>query len=151
MLLTQMWNEEEREARGLRRMSVTVSSPADERKGRDWFHAGLVCRRAAIDAGSVRCSAAVAEQAVPAAHVGLFDSLKNFAADNLGNVLGGDFNLGSIGDLPAVIGEHFNADQLGAGGGKHLRRPDQSGRWRNSGAGCQSGPRIHCRTSRTAR
>ena len=39
--------------------------------------------------------------------------LKNFAADNLGNVLGGDFNLGSIGDLPAVIGEHFNADQLG--------------------------------------
>lgn len=113
MLLTQMWNEEEREARGLRRMSVTVSSPADERKGRDWFHAGLVCRRAAIDAGSVRCSAAVAEQAVPAAHVGLFDSLKNFAADNLGNVLGGDFNLGSIGDLPAVIGEHFNADQLG--------------------------------------
>ena len=38
---------------------------------------------------------------------------KNFAADNLGNVLGGDFNLGSIGDLPAVIGEHFNADQLG--------------------------------------
>ena len=113
MLLTQMWNEEAREARGLRRMSVTVSSPADERKGRDWFHAGLVCRRAAIDAGSVRCSAAVAEQAVPAAHVGLFDSLKNFAADNLGNVLGGDFNLGSIGDLPAVIGEHFNADQLG--------------------------------------
>ena len=106
MLLTQMWNEEAREARGLRRMSVTVSSPADERKGRDWFHAGLVCRRAAIDAGSVRCSAAVAEQ-------GLFDSLKNFAADNLGNVLGGDFNLGSIGDLPAVIGEHFNADQLG--------------------------------------
>lgn len=89
MLLTQMWNEEAREARGLRRMSVTVSSPADERKGRDWFHAGLVCRRAAIDAGSVRCSAAVAEQAVPAAHVGLFDSLKNFAADNLGNVLGG--------------------------------------------------------------
>lgn len=113
MLLTQMWNGEAREARGLRRMSVTVSSPADERKGRDWFHAGLVCRRAAIDAGSVRCSAAVAEQAVPAAHVGLFDSLKNFAADNLGNVLGGDFNLGSIGDLPAVIGEHFNADQLG--------------------------------------
>ena len=45
--------------------------------------------------------------------MGLFDSLKNFAADNLGNVLGGDFNLGSIGDLPAVIGEHFNADQLG--------------------------------------
>ena len=41
MLLTQMWNEEAREARGLRRMSVTVSSPADERKGRDWFHAGL--------------------------------------------------------------------------------------------------------------
>lgn len=77
MLLTQMWNEEAREARGLRRMSVTVSSPADERKGRDWFHAELVCRRAAIDAGSVRCSAAVAEQAVPAAHVGLFDSLKN--------------------------------------------------------------------------
>lgn len=32
MLLTQMWNEEAREARGLRRMSVTVSSPADERK-----------------------------------------------------------------------------------------------------------------------
>ena len=30
-----------REARGLRRMSVTVSSPADERKGRDWFHMGL--------------------------------------------------------------------------------------------------------------
>ena len=27
--------------RGLRRMSVTVSSPADERKGRDWFHMGL--------------------------------------------------------------------------------------------------------------
>lgn len=26
MLLTQMWNEEAREARGLRRMSVTVSS-----------------------------------------------------------------------------------------------------------------------------
>ena len=24
-------------------------------------------------------------------HTGLFDSLKNFAADNLGNVLGGDF------------------------------------------------------------
>ena len=45
--------------------------------------------------------------------MGLFDSLKNFAADNLGNVLGGNFNLGSIGDLPAVIGEHFNADQLG--------------------------------------
>ena len=42
MLLTQMWNEEAREARGLRRMSVTVSSPADERKGRDWFHAGLL-------------------------------------------------------------------------------------------------------------
>ena len=41
MLLTQMWNEEAREARGLRRMSVTVSSPADERKGRDWFHTGL--------------------------------------------------------------------------------------------------------------
>ncbi len=36
-----MWNEEAREARGLRRMSVTVSSPSDERKGRDWFHAGL--------------------------------------------------------------------------------------------------------------
>ncbi|MFR1145308.1 MAG: flagellar M-ring protein FliF [Bifidobacterium catenulatum] len=45
--------------------------------------------------------------------MGLFDSLKNSAADNLGNVLGGNFNLGSIGDLPAVIGEHFNADQLG--------------------------------------
>ena len=45
--------------------------------------------------------------------MGLFDSLKNFAADNLGNVLGGNSNLGSIGDLPAVIGEHFNADQLG--------------------------------------
>ena len=51
--------------------------------------------------------------------MGLFDSLKNFAADNLGNVLGGDFNLGSIGDLPAVIGEHqqvvgdhLNADRL---------------------------------------
>lgn len=29
------------EARGLRRMSVTVSSPADERKGRDWFRVGL--------------------------------------------------------------------------------------------------------------
>ena len=32
---------------------------------------------------------------------------------SIANVLGGDFNLGSIGDLPAVIGEHFNADQLG--------------------------------------
>lgn len=41
MLLIQMRNEEAREARGLRRMSVTVSSPADEREGRDWFHAGL--------------------------------------------------------------------------------------------------------------
>lgn len=41
MLLIQMWNEEAREARGLRRMSVTVSSPADEREGRDWFHVGL--------------------------------------------------------------------------------------------------------------
>ncbi|MDU2572575.1 MAG: flagellar M-ring protein FliF [Bifidobacterium breve] len=53
--------------------------------------------------------------------MGLFDSLKNFAADNLGNVLGGNFNLGSIGDLPAVIGEHFNADQLGE---------NPTGRWR---------------------
>ena len=41
MLLIQMRNEEAREARGLRRMSVTVSSPADEREGRDWFHVGL--------------------------------------------------------------------------------------------------------------
>lgn len=45
--------------------------------------------------------------------MGLFDNLRNFAADDLGNVLGRDFNLGLIGDLPVVIGEHFNTDQLG--------------------------------------
>ena len=44
--------------------------------------------------------------------MGLFDSLKNFAADNLGNVLDGDFNLGSIGDLPAVI-EAFQCRSVG--------------------------------------
>lgn len=57
--------------------------------------------------------------------MGLFDSLKNLASDMLGDNLGnavngvvgqladGQFDLGAAGDLPAVIGEHFNADQLG--------------------------------------
>lgn len=57
--------------------------------------------------------------------------------------------------IQQVVGDHLNADRLDelqALAEENISADrDQSGRWRNSGAGCQSGPRVHCRTSRTAR
>ena len=55
--------------------------------------------------------------------MGLFDGMRNLASGALGNAIGNvtegiDLgalgNLGNLGEqLPAVIGEHFNAEQLG--------------------------------------